>query len=76
MLVTSPWFRQLMSSVEHPAAIGCNSVPGRNLPWYPFTCFWHVHDDDEKLIGVCVTNADALSAKERLRQKPSWHPFW
>jgi hypothetical protein len=30
--VTSPWFRQLMSSVEHPAAIGCNSVPGRNLP--------------------------------------------
>jgi hypothetical protein len=32
---------------------------------------WHVHDDDdEKLIGVYATNADAVAAKERLKQKP------
>jgi len=36
---------------------------------------WHVHNDDEKLIGVYATNADAVDAKERLRQKPGFiHP--
>ena len=33
---------------------------------------WHVHDDDEKLIGVYATNADAVAAKERLKQKPGF----
>lgn len=33
---------------------------------------WHVHDDDEKLIGVYATKADAVAAKERLRQKPGF----
>jgi hypothetical protein len=33
---------------------------------------WHVHDDDEKLVGVYATNADALAAKERLKLKPGF----
>ena len=33
---------------------------------------WPVHDDDEKLIGIYATNADAVAAKERLRQKPGF----
>ena len=33
---------------------------------------WHVHNDDEKLIGVYATNADAVAAEERLRQKPGF----
>src|SRR5262252_7267960 len=28
---------------------------------------WHGHDDEEKLIGVYATKADAVAAKERLR---------
>jgi len=30
---------------------------------------WHVHNEVEILIGVYATNADAVAAKERLRQK-------
>jgi len=33
---------------------------------------WHVHNEDEKLIGVYATNADAVAAKERLTQKPGF----
>ena len=33
---------------------------------------WQVHNHDEKLIGVCPTKADAIAAKERLRQKPGF----
>ncbi len=33
---------------------------------------WHVHDDDEILIGVYETSGDAISAKERLKQKPGF----
>jgi len=32
----------------------------------------HVHNEDEKLIGVYATNADAVAAKERLRQQPGF----
>ena len=33
---------------------------------------WHVRNEDEKLIGVYATNADAVAAKERLRQQPGF----
>jgi hypothetical protein len=33
---------------------------------------WHLHNGDKKLIGVYATNADAIAAKERLRQKPGF----
>lgn len=33
---------------------------------------WHVHNDDELLIGVYGTNEDAVAAKERLRQEPGF----
>ena len=41
---------------------------------------WHVHEaanaeDDEKLIGVYATEVDAMSAVNRLRQKPGFKDF-
>ena len=38
----------------------------------PVHLLWHVHNDDEKLIGVYASNADAVAAKERLKQKPGF----
>src|SRR5207253_5733391 len=62
-------FHQLISSIEHPSSTACYSVAGRKPTVKSVHLLWHVHNDDEKLIGVYKTNADAVAAKERLRQK-------
>ncbi|HEV8681129.1 MAG TPA: hypothetical protein VGQ90_17260 [Stellaceae bacterium] len=41
---------------------------------------WHVHEvagagDDEKLIGVYATEADAMGAIDRLRHQPGFKDF-
>jgi len=47
-------------------------VPERNQLVKSVHLLWHVHEDDEKLIGVYMTKADAEAATERLRQKPGF----
>ena len=62
----------MISSIEHPPqppAILCREG---NLTVKSVHLLWHVHNDDEKLIGVYKTNPDAVAAKERLRQKPGF----
>jgi hypothetical protein len=63
---------RLISSVENPEAATCYSVPERNPTLKSVHLLWHVHDDDEKLIGVYATDADAVAAKERLKRKPGF----
>jgi hypothetical protein len=62
----------LFSSTENPEATTCYSVPRRKSTVTSVHLLWHVHNDDEKLIGVYATNADAVAAEERLRQKPGF----
>jgi len=62
-------FYNAISSIEHPSSTACYSVAGRKPTVKSVHLLWHVHNDDEKLIGVYKTNADAVAAKERLRQK-------
>jgi hypothetical protein len=47
-------------------------VPERNPTVKSVHLLWHVHDDDEKLIDVYATDADAVAAKERLKRKPGF----
>ena len=62
----------LISAIEHPSQVACYSVPRRKLPVTSVHLLWHVRNEDEKLIGVYATNADAVAAKERLRQQPGF----
>jgi hypothetical protein len=52
--------------------IACYFVRRRKSAVTSVHLLWHVHNEDEKLIGVYATNADAVAAKERLKQKPGF----
>jgi hypothetical protein len=60
--------RQLRIPKQPPAILSREG----NLTVTSVHLLWHVHNDDEKLIGVYATNADAVAAEERLRQKPGF----
>jgi hypothetical protein len=36
---------------------------------------WHVHDGDEKLIGVYASEPDAIATYKRLKDKPGFKDY-
>jgi hypothetical protein len=62
----------LISTIEHPSANCLLFCAEKETAVTSIHLLWHVHNEDEKLIGVYATNADAVAAKERLRQKPGF----
>src|SRR3954468_19137418 len=63
------WLHQLTLSVRG-TCLFC--AGGTSLPSTFVHLLWHVHNEDEKLIVVYATNAEALGAQERLSRKPGF----